>query len=42
MAYLESSHPGNAPIFQHFGFEVHDKIDLAPGPMILCMRRAPQ
>lgn len=42
VAYLESSNPGNTPIFQHFGFEVCGKIDLAPGPTILCMRRAPQ
>ncbi len=42
VAYLESSNPGNTPIFQHFGFEVCGKIDLSPGPTILCMRRAPQ
>lgn len=42
VAYLESSNPGNTPIFQHLGFEVCGKIDLSPGPTILCMRRAPQ
>jgi len=42
VAYLESSNPGNTPIFQHWGFEVCGKIDLSPGPTILCMRRAPQ
>ncbi len=42
VAYLESSNPANTPIFQHFGFEVCGKIDLSPGPVILCLRRQPQ
>jgi ribosomal protein S18 acetylase RimI-like enzyme len=41
-AYVETSNPANAPIFRHYGFEVYKTIDLAPGPIIRCMRRQPR
>lgn len=39
-AYLESSHPGNVPLYEHFGFAVTGALDLPDGaPVVNTMWR---
>ena len=41
-AYLESSNPGNVPLYEHFGFEVRDGLRLPEGvPEVTPMWRPP-
>jgi GNAT superfamily N-acetyltransferase len=41
-AYLESSNPGNIPLYQRFGFEVVGKIQAGSSPTIFPMLRQPR
>lgn len=41
-ACVESSNAANTPVFQHFGFEVRNKFDLAPRLTISRLWRRPQ
>jgi GNAT superfamily N-acetyltransferase len=40
-AYLESSNPANVPLYERFGFRTVGSIQLADGPLVQTMWRAP-
>ncbi len=42
LAYLESSNSRNNPLYQRYGFEITDEIQLSNGPKMWCMLRKPR